>query len=148
MQTSHYYQVLTGVLPYEGSKKVDMIKNIRHGKRPPRPRDPNQNQWLEGPVWDVIATCWKNELGYRYELSVVYEVFSMPSRQDTQSVKSDKSGNLHLRKRTNLTIAERSQTSKQGYSNVYIFFHGSPLSSSFYELQSQRLRSLSMTWTR
>ena len=87
-----------------------MIKDISHGKRPPRPRDSNQNRWLQDPVWDAISTCWKNEPAYRYELSVVHEVFSAPSVQDAQSVKSGKSGDSRLRNSAYLTIAERFQT--------------------------------------
>jgi hypothetical protein len=41
-----------------------------------------------------------------------------------------------------LTIAERSQTSKQNYSSVEDSSHGSPLSSSFCEIRSQKLRRL------
>ena len=118
MQLPHYHQVLTGVVPYAGSEEGNMVKDIRHGKRPPRPRDSNQNRWLQDPVWDAISTCWKNEPASRYELSVVYEIFSMPSSQGTQGAKPEKSGDLCLRNSGNLTITELSQTSKQDYNSA------------------------------
>ena len=135
------------MVPYAGSEG-DVIKDIRNGKRPPRPRDSNQNRWLQDPIWDAISTCWKNEPANRYQLSVVHEVFSTPSAQDAQSVKSGKSGDSRLRNSANFTISERFQAPKQGCSGAQAFSRGLPLSFSFYEIRSQRLRSLLMTWTR
>jgi hypothetical protein len=82
--------VLTGILPYGDSEKDSVVDDIRRGKRPPRPRDPSQDQGLQDRVWDTIATCWNNEPADRYELSVVYDIFSTPGPQDTQNAKSDK----------------------------------------------------------
>jgi hypothetical protein len=148
-QSPHCHQVLTGVVPYADiNMKSDIIKDIRHGKRPPRPRDANQNRWLQDPVWDAISTCWKNEPAYRYELSVVYEIFSTPNSQGTQGAKPEKSGDLCLRNSGNLTITELSQTLKQDYNSARNFSHGLPLSSSFNGIRSQKSRGLLMRWTR
>jgi hypothetical protein len=80
MQSPHHGQVLTGVLPY--SNKPDMVNDIIHGKRPPRPTDPTQNRWLQDHVWGMITTCWSKKPEQRCELSVVYRVFSTPSPKD------------------------------------------------------------------
>jgi hypothetical protein len=82
IQSPHYNQVLTGVLPYDGNNKADVIEDIRHVKRPSRPTDPSQNQWLQDRVWNIITTCWSDKPEQRYELSVVYHVFSTPNTQD------------------------------------------------------------------
>ena len=97
-----------------------MINDISHGRRPLRPTDPNQNQWLHDSVWDTITTCWKNEPACRYELSVVYEIFSRSRPYDTQNAKSDKPGNLNVQSRKNPTIAERTHvgTGQQQRANL------------------------------
>ena len=77
-----YDQVLTGVLPYVGNKKANVINNIRRAKQPGRPTDPSQNKWMQDHIWDTITTCWNKEPAYRCELSVLHHVFSMPSFQD------------------------------------------------------------------
>jgi hypothetical protein len=81
IQSPSYHKVLTGVLPF-GDSEANWINDITLGKRPPRPEDPSQNQWLQDRIWDMITTCWSNELQQRCELSVVYYVFSTPSPQD------------------------------------------------------------------
>jgi hypothetical protein len=59
-----------------------MADDITRGKRPSRPTDPSQNKWLQDPVWDAITTCWSDLPEQRYELSIVYHVFSsMVSRR-------------------------------------------------------------------
>jgi len=78
IQLSCYNQVLAGVLPYHGSKMADMIANIRAGKRPSRPIDPSQSQLLQGPVWGVITTGWRDKPRQRCDLPVMYRVFSNP----------------------------------------------------------------------
>jgi hypothetical protein len=75
--------VLTGVVPYGNSKDVE--RDIWHGKRPPRPTDPSQNQLLQDRVWDMITTCWGKEPEKRCELVIVHHVFSTPSPQDLLS---------------------------------------------------------------
>jgi hypothetical protein len=78
-----------------------VIADIRSGKRPSRPTDPSQNQWLQDCIWDTITTCWNDEPKQRYELSVVYRVFSGYSLQDAL-------GNFNTHNDRNLMIAERS----------------------------------------
>jgi len=63
-----------------------MITRILTGERPSRPRDPNKNQWLQDPVWDVIATGWHNNPDWRCELSVMHNTFSC-SQQEIQNAK-------------------------------------------------------------
>ena len=60
-----------------------MITDIRDGKRPFRPTDPSQNQWLQDRIWDTITTCWNDEPERRCELSVVHHILSTPSPWDT-----------------------------------------------------------------
>jgi hypothetical protein len=59
-----------------------VIADIRDGKRPSRPTDPSQNQWLQDHIWDTITTCWNDKPEQRCELSVVHRIFSMPSSRD------------------------------------------------------------------
>jgi hypothetical protein len=94
-------QVLTGILPYGGSNKHNVITDIGYGKRPSRPMDPSQNKWLQDRVWDTITTCWSADPGQRYKLSVVHRVFLGYDLQDAL-------GNLNAHNDRNLTIAERS----------------------------------------
>jgi hypothetical protein len=82
IQSPHSAQVLTGILPYHDSDKDDLIADIRRGKRPSRPTDPSQNQWLQDRVWDTIVTCWSDKPEQRCELSIVYHIFSTPNCQD------------------------------------------------------------------
>ena len=83
IQLPHYCdQVLTGILPYGDSNEADVITNVKHSKQPPRPTDPNQNQWLQDRVWDTITTCWSDKPQQRCELSVVHHIFSTSSSQD------------------------------------------------------------------
>jgi hypothetical protein len=82
IRSPRYEQVLTGVLPYGDSDKVNVINDIRLGKRPLRPTGPSQNQWLQDRVWGVITTCWSDKPEQRCELSVVHHVFSTPDCQD------------------------------------------------------------------
>jgi hypothetical protein len=79
-----YDQVLTGELPYHLSDYHDVIACITGGKKPSRPTDPTQNQWLHDPVWDVITTCWSDKPKRRCGLSVVHHVFSTPGPQNAE----------------------------------------------------------------
>ena len=84
--SSRYDQVLTGVLPYHGSDESDMITRIRTGKRPSRPTDASQNQWLQDPTWDVITAGWRDQPTRRCELTVMRDIFvagtsQIPKRQ-------------------------------------------------------------------
>jgi hypothetical protein len=82
IQSLHCNQVLTGVVPYDDSNRANVINDIKLGKRPSRPTDPGQNQWLQDPVWDTITTCWSDEPGRRHKLPVVHRVFSEYDRRD------------------------------------------------------------------
>ena len=74
------------MLPYDDSNFEDsLITRIREGKRPSRPTEPSQNQWLQDPVWDVITTGWRDKPEQRCELSVVSHVFSAASHQEIQN---------------------------------------------------------------
>jgi len=81
IQLSRYDQVLTGVLPYHGTNVKDMLTDIRAGKRPSRPKDLNQRQLLQDPVWDVIATGWHNKPRRRCTLSAMHSTFLSPSQR-------------------------------------------------------------------
>jgi serine/threonine protein kinase len=59
IQSLHYYQVLTGVLPYQYRDFRDMFYDIRDGKQPSRPTKRSQNRWLQDYVWDTITTRWR-----------------------------------------------------------------------------------------
>ena len=93
MPLPHYYQVLTGVLPHDGSNERDITACIRRGERPSRPTDPTQNRWLDDPVWDVITTCWSDKPDQRCEPSVIHRVFSTSS---LQYVNPDKPGDVNV----------------------------------------------------
>ena len=98
-----YDQVLTGILPYNNGDKADVIADIRLGKRPLRPTDPNQNRWLQGHVWDTITTCWSDKPEQRYELSAVYHAFSEYGQQEDQGVEQS---NLNTHRDRDLTIPD------------------------------------------
>jgi hypothetical protein len=70
---------------------------------------------LLDPVWDVITAGWRDKPKQRCELSVVCDIFSTSAEQEVQNIKP---GDLNTQNDRNLTTAERSQTLKQGYSNV------------------------------
>jgi hypothetical protein len=59
-----------------------MINDIKRGKRPSRPTNPNKNQWLQDPIWDTITTCWSDKPEQRCGLSVLYHIFLTPIPQD------------------------------------------------------------------
>ena len=69
-------------MPYSGSRKAYVIDDVRRARRPPRPSDPSQNQWLRDRVWDMIKTCWDEKPERRCELFVMRRVFSTPSSHD------------------------------------------------------------------
>jgi hypothetical protein len=82
IQLPRYNQVLTGVLPYNGGTRGNVINDIRHGIRPPRPASRTQDQWLKDGIWDMILTCWSKKPEQRCELAVVHHAFSTPSLPD------------------------------------------------------------------
>jgi len=76
MQLPHYYQVLTGILPYDGICDYNSVASrIKSGERPLRPRNRNANRWLRDSVWDMIATCWSDDPKKRWEVPVMRQVF-------------------------------------------------------------------------
>jgi len=64
-------------LPYRGRSSKDAITDIRAGKRPSRPTDPDQSRWLQDPVWDVITSGWHHQPEQRCQLSDMYNTFSL-----------------------------------------------------------------------
>ena len=100
IQSPCRHQVLTGILPYNGGDGADVIADIRRGKRPPRPTHPSRSQWLQGPIWNTITTCWSGEPGRRHKLSVVYNTFSKSGRQ------VDKRGDLTTQNDRNSMVAD------------------------------------------
>ena len=76
---SRYVQVLTGILPYDDSDRDTIVRRIRSGERPSRPAGPNQNQWLQEPVWNAITSGWSHKPEQRCKLSVVCYVLSTHS---------------------------------------------------------------------
>jgi len=78
MQSPHYYQVLTGVLPYHG---IDDYRNvaslIQSGGRPLRPRNQYAKRWLRRIVWDMIMTCWNEDPALRWKVPAMRELFSI-----------------------------------------------------------------------
>ena len=71
-----------GRLLPDDNDEEKVISDIRRGKRPSRPTNTSQNQWLQGRVWNTIATCWSDKPEHRWELSVVHHVFSTPGPKD------------------------------------------------------------------
>ena len=156
-QSSRCDQVLTGEFPYDGDRDGAPAK-ICAGERPSRPARPNQdlwlqdpvwdvtmigwshergpthlsqNQWLEDPVWDVITTGWSREPKKRCEISVMHDTFVTASQQGIYP------GDLNNQDNRNLMITKTSQKPKQGDSNMAKSFHQPPLRSSFCKSQSQ-----------
>ena len=89
-QSPRYGQVLTGILPYGGRDKANVVADIVLGKRPPRPGEPSQNQWLQDPVWDTITACWSDKPEQRPKLSVVYDVFLKYGRREARNAEPGK----------------------------------------------------------
>jgi len=138
MQPCRYNQVLTGVLPYSVSNMTKMVTEIRAGKRPSRPIDPGQSQWLQRRVWGVITTGWSHKPEKRCELSVMHNAFVTSSQGGADSGDSNNQNN------GNSTIAEISKTLKQGNNNLGNGSRGLPLSSSSCEIRSQKSRGVLM----
>ena len=84
----HYDQVLTGILPYDGSDRDETANRIGSGERPARPGNQSQNQWLQDRIWDVITTGWNHKPKRRCALSIMHHIFLHPSQQEVQDVKS------------------------------------------------------------
>jgi len=165
VQPPNYDQVLTGALPYDNNDGHTVAGHIRDGLRPPHPTDLSHNRWLRYPVWDVITIGWSNKPEHRCEVFVVYQVFSKSSLtvesahlERTNAREEDslgpggaqdaEQGDLTTQNERDLTIADISQTSKQGLSNAGNSFHGSPLSSNPCAVRSPRFRGVLMKWTR
>ena len=87
IQSFHYNQVLTWVLPYHGSNMEDTLAYIHAGKRPSRPVNSSQSQWLQDPIWNVITTGWHDRPEQRCKLSAMYHTFLPPTQQPRQQPK-------------------------------------------------------------
>jgi hypothetical protein len=85
-QSPCYGQVLTGILPYDGRNKVEVVVDIISGKRPSHPWNRSRNQWLHGPVWDIIMACWSGKPELRPELPVVHDVFLKYGQRGVRNV--------------------------------------------------------------
>ncbi|KAF9649128.1 kinase-like protein [Thelephora ganbajun] len=84
------FTVLTGVLPYDGVHgHYSLGLRIRSGERPSRPTNSDSTRWLQDSVWGMITTCWSEDPNQRWEVSAMYDLFSMLSLQEVQKVKSD-----------------------------------------------------------
>jgi len=89
IQSTHYTQVLTGVLAYSGIHDYDTIASrIKSGKRPPRPRNKNANQWLRDGVWGMITTCWSENRKKQWDVSAIHKLFSTLGLQEVQNANS------------------------------------------------------------
>ena len=144
-QLPRYDQVLTGILPYDGSDGSVIAWRIRHGARPSRPTDPTQNRWLPDPVWDVITTSWSHKPEHRCELPVVYRAFSTSSQQDVESVEP---GDSTTRNGRGAAMTEGSWPLKQADRNVESSSQGSLLSSSSYGIRNLKCKGVLMKWIR
>jgi len=81
MRLTHCYQVLTGVLPYDGIDDYDAVTSrIQSGGRPLRPKNQDANRWLRRRVWDMITTCWNEDAAKRGEVPAMRELFSTGNR--------------------------------------------------------------------
>jgi len=90
MQLTHCYQVLTGVLPYDGMENYDAVASrIRSGGRPPRPRNQDANRWLRRRVWDMITTCWNKDPAKRWEVPAMREIFSTLGPREVPNVEAE-----------------------------------------------------------
>jgi len=90
MQLTHRYQVLTGVLPYDGIHDYPTVASkIKSGERPTRPRNRDANQWLRRRVWDMVVTCWSEDTMKRWEVHAVRKVFSSGNR-NTQNTRNER----------------------------------------------------------
>jgi len=77
IQLTRCYQVLTGVLPYDGMENYNaVVSRIQSGGRPPRPRNQDVNRWLRRRVWDMITTCWNRDPAKRWEVPAIHLLFS------------------------------------------------------------------------
>jgi len=87
IQSLRYNQVLTGILPYDSNNPSAIARDITGGKRPSRPTDPSQNQWLQDPVWNVITAGWRDVPKERCGLPDVYRAFLTAGQQEVQNIK-------------------------------------------------------------
>jgi len=91
MQLTHYYQVLTGVLPYDGIHEYHTVaSHIKSGERPLRPRNRDANQWLQRRVWDMVVTCWNEDPTKRWEVRAVRKVF-LSGNRNAQNTRNERS---------------------------------------------------------
>lgn len=88
MQPPHYYQVLTGVLPYDGINDYSVASRVQFGERPSRPMDRDANRWLRHGVWDMFTTCWSEDPKKRWEARAVRELFSTLGLREVRNVNS------------------------------------------------------------
>jgi len=89
MQLPHYYQVLTGVLPYVEMDDYDAVASrIQFGGRPLRPRNQDANRWLRRRVWVMITTCWNKDPVKRWEVPAMRELFSTLGPREVLNVEA------------------------------------------------------------
>ena len=80
-------QVLTEIFPYTEGDNSTIAQQILRGKRPSRPVDPRQNQWLQDPIWGVIVTGWRVKPERRCKLSAPYQEFLTAGQREAQNIK-------------------------------------------------------------
>jgi len=103
MQLTHCYQVLTGVLPYDGIDDYHAVTSkIKSGERPRRPRNQDANLWLRRRVWDMITTCWNEDPVKRWEVPAMRELFSTLGPQKVLDVKAERERGIFLPRITSL----------------------------------------------
>jgi hypothetical protein len=122
VQSPCYDQVLTGILPYGNNNRFRMAYNITYGKRPSRPTDPSQNKWLQDPVWDAIMTCWSDTPKQRYELSIVYHVFSGDGQLEAGNVRLGELNTHHNRDLTTAGIEAGPQQRRRFFPQITSLF--------------------------
>jgi serine/threonine protein kinase len=66
-------ELLTMKHPYAHRKRdASVIHDIVILKRtPPRPQDPNSNQWLTDDLWALMQECWRSHASDRPAMSLV-----------------------------------------------------------------------------
>jgi len=118
MQLPHSYQVLTGVLPFDGINDYNAVAFcIQFGERPLRPRNQDANQWLWDRVWDMITTCWSEDPKERWRITTMDKLFSILALPEVQN---SNSGNLKHSKHQKCQLKTPENTGRQQLVGVHL----------------------------